>query len=280
MSRVTTELRRTTDRHVTVDGIGLHYNDVGTGPVILCTHGGGPGATAWGTLSSAIPLFACDFRLLLLDLPNFGASDKHVRIGERRPDEFVAELSARFLDAVGITGPVSYYSSSGGAPGALRFALDHPDRVHRVVAQAFAPGMTPQRDSPGHRATALFAECPTHEAMEHLFDLFVPDPARRTAEAVTARWEAATAPGHLTSRGELARLADSAALAEELGALEAEVLFLWGADDGIVPVERVLTALRTVPRAQAHIWGDRTGHLVPFEQPAAFTRVVRDFLLA
>ena len=273
-----TELKQASDRFVEAGGVRLHYNDVGDGPVLLCTHGGGPGASAWGGLSAAVPALAESFRLLLLDLPNFGESDKYVKLNGVRPDAFVAKLSADFLDAVGIAGPVSYYSSSGGAPGALRFALDYPERTHRLIIQSFAPGMTPQRDSPGAQATAAFLAEPTRDSMEKLFHLFVPRAARRSADAVTARWEAATAPGHLESRGELAALAASTELAAEVGALQAEVLFVWGDDDRIVPVERAQAAIRAVPRAEVHIWGDGTGHLVPFERPGAFARVAREFL--
>ena len=270
--------RQASDRFVEVDGIRLHYNDVGHGPILLCTHGGGPGASAWGGLASAIGELASSFRLLLLDLPNFGQSQQHVTGDGRRPDVFLAALSVAFLDAVGITEPVSYYASSGGAPSALRFGLDFPARTHKLVIQSYAPGMTANPDSVGARATAAFTANPTREEMERLFELFVPKPERRDEAAIEDRLAAATVRGHLESRGEFVALGATGDVAE-LSALGAEVLFVWGADDRIVPVERVLTALHLIPRARAHIWGDQTGHLVPHDHPAEFARVVSDFLL-
>jgi 2-hydroxy-6-oxonona-2,4-dienedioate hydrolase/4,5:9,10-diseco-3-hydroxy-5,9,17-trioxoandrosta-1(10),2-diene-4-oate hydrolase len=269
--------KQSSERFIELDGVRLHYNDVGHGPVLLCTHGGGPGASAWGGLEAAVPGLAASFRLLLLDLPNFGESQKNVRLDGKPPDVFVAELSAALLDALAITEPISYYASSGGSPGALRFALTYPERIHKLVIQSYAPGMVAKPDSLGARTTREFTANPTREAMAELFEHFVPNPARRSETAITARWEVANTPGHLESRAELVSLA-TAATSEELAALDAEVLFLWGASDPIVPVERVLIALSVIPRAQAHVWGDQTGHLVPFEQPEEFVRVVSGFL--
>src|SRR5690349_11239522 len=36
-----------TDKFADVGGIRLHYNEAGSGPALICTHGGGPGANAW-----------------------------------------------------------------------------------------------------------------------------------------------------------------------------------------------------------------------------------------
>ncbi len=266
------------DRFLDVSGVRLHLNDVGRGPVLLGTHGGGPGASAWGSLGPAVPALAGRFRMLLLDLPNFGESQTGVTRGDARPDVFLAGLCRDLLDVLGVTEPVSLISSSGGGPAALRFAIDFPQRTHKLIIQAFAPGMTPNRDSPGHQATAAFVADPSRAAMAALFELFTPNATRRTEDAITARWQAATTPGHLGSRAEFATLAANSDISEALTTLAAEVLFVWGAADGIVPVERVVTALRSVPRARAHIWGDGTGHLVPFEHPEEFARVVTDFL--
>ncbi len=36
-----------TSRFVTVKGVRIHYNEAGTGPVLVLIHGGGPGASGW-----------------------------------------------------------------------------------------------------------------------------------------------------------------------------------------------------------------------------------------
>lgn len=270
--------KEATDRFVEVSGIRLHYNDVGEGPVLLTTHGGGPGGNAWGALESAVPALAAHVRLLMLDLPNFGESQKGVKRDGAYPDVFLAQLSHAFLTAVGVDEPVSYLSSSGGAPVALRFAIDFPERTHKLVIQSYAPGMAAGPDTVGGRVTAAFAANPTREAMAKLFELFVPNADRRREEAITNRWEAASRPGHLESRAEFATLSANSDISEALKTLAAEVLIVWGANDQIVPVERALRALDLIPRSRAYIWGDGTGHLVASEHPEEFARVVTDFL--
>ncbi len=271
--------KEATDQVTEVNGVRLHYNDVGAGPVLLCTHGGGPGASAWGGLKEAVPALARHFRLLLLDLPNFGESQKGVKRDGAPPDVFLAGLSLGFLDAIGVTEPISYYASSGGAPAALRFAIDYPERTHKVIVQAYAPGMVSNPDSVSATVTAEFTANPSRDAMVRLFELFVPNADRRRDEAVMDRWRAASMPGHLESRAEFARLADNSDITRALRTLATEVLIIWGVNDKIVPVERVLVALRAIPRSRAHIWGDDTGHLVPYEHPEEFAQVVEDFLL-
>ncbi|MDQ6730734.1 MAG: alpha/beta fold hydrolase [Actinomycetota bacterium] len=274
-----TELtKQATDKFIEVKGIRLHYNDAGSGPVLLGTHGGGPGASAWGGLGKAVPALAEHFRVLLLDLPNFGESQKHVKNPRPHPDVFLAGLVGDLLDALGIDQPISYYSSSGGGPAALRFALDHPGRTHKLVLQAYAPGMAQRPDSLARRTTQAFTANPSRQAMAKLFELFVPNAERRSEDAIDDRWQAASAPGHLESRAEFATLAANSDITEKLPTLAAEALVIWGANDLIVPVERALKSLESIPRARCHIWGDGTGHLVPYEHPEDFARVVRQFL--
>jgi 4,5:9,10-diseco-3-hydroxy-5,9,17-trioxoandrosta-1(10),2-diene-4-oate hydrolase len=50
--------------------------EVGGGLPFVMLHGGGPGASAWSNFGSALPLFAANFRTLLVDQPGFGNSDK------------------------------------------------------------------------------------------------------------------------------------------------------------------------------------------------------------
>ncbi|MDA1215633.1 MAG: alpha/beta hydrolase [Chloroflexi bacterium] len=73
-----------TSRTVTVNGLRIHYNEVGSGdPVlcihggdpVLCIHGGGPGATGWSNFKQNITGLANDNRMLMLDLPGWGRSE-------------------------------------------------------------------------------------------------------------------------------------------------------------------------------------------------------------
>ncbi|HWP29827.1 MAG TPA: alpha/beta hydrolase [Chloroflexota bacterium] len=264
-----------TDRFIEVDGIRLHYNEAGSGPALICTHGGGPGANAWDNTKWCFDALAQHFRTILLDLPGFGESQKGVSRGGVPMDIFCARLKRDFMDQLGIE-RAHLYGSSAFSAAALRFGIEYPDRVGKIIIQAYAPGAA-HRQTEGLKALATFAQNPTRENMETMMAMFVPREERRPASFVEARFKMALTPGHLESRREMSASSNSD-LTPDLHRLRAPVLMVWGEADLVIPVEDVLEGLRRIPNVRAHIWGDRTGHFVAYEHADEFARVVIDFL--
>jgi pimeloyl-ACP methyl ester carboxylesterase len=266
--------REATNRSATVDGIEINYYEAGSGPVLLCTHGGGPGANAWDNTKYSLTELAKDFRVILMDLPGFGGSQKRVSRQGVPVDVFLARLKLNFLDQLGVT-RASVYGSSAFSAAALRFGLAYPERTDKVIIQAYSP--VPEGEpTPGLLSLQAFAKDPSIENMQRMCELFVPNDKLRTPEFVQARFEAATVPGHLESRREFSMPGNSD-LRGELAGLAAPVLILWGALDNMIPVKGVLDGLSLIPDVRAHVWGG-TGHFVVYEHPAEFARLVADFL--
>jgi pimeloyl-ACP methyl ester carboxylesterase len=125
---------------VDVGGIGAAYVDSGGDkPVLLFVHGLSSSLSFW---DPQLREFAADYRVIALDLPGFGASD--------RPDApftppWYADFAVSFLDALGV-GQVTWVGHSMGAQIGMHAALNHPDRVERLVLVApagfepFTPG--------------------------------------------------------------------------------------------------------------------------------------------
>lgn len=138
-----------TDRFIEIDGIRLHYNEAGTGPALICTHGGGPGANAWDNTKWVLDELAQHFRVFLMDLPGFGESQKNVSRQGAPMDVFCSRLQRGFLDALGIE-RTHLYGSSAFSATALRFGINYPHPARRrsparsswVPAQA-SPTPTP-----------------------------------------------------------------------------------------------------------------------------------------
>ena len=65
-------------KFIEAGGVRLHYNDIGKGSAIVCLHGGGPGASGWSNFGQNVPALSAKYRLLLVDMPQFGASQKVV----------------------------------------------------------------------------------------------------------------------------------------------------------------------------------------------------------
>jgi len=264
-----------TDRFADVGGIRLHYNEAGTGPALICTHGGGPGANAWDNTRWCFDQLAEHFRTILLDMPGFGESQKGVSRGGVPMDMFCAKLQRDFMDVVGID-RAHVYGSSAFSPASLRFGIEYPDRVGKIIIQAFAPG-APHTPTVGLKSLATFAQDPSRENMEAMVECFVPREDRRPDDFVEARLKMALVPGHLESRREMSAGSNSD-LVPDLPKLKTETLMVWGDADRMIPVEDVLQGLKHIPNVRAHVWGDTTGHFVAYEHPDEFARVVIDFL--
>jgi pimeloyl-ACP methyl ester carboxylesterase len=265
-----------TDRFVTVNGIKLHYNEAGSGPALICSHGGGPGANAWDNSKSVIDELSQTFRVILLDMPGWGESQKLVKRGDVPLDIYIAKLLLDFMDELGID-KAHQYGSSQFAPACLRFGIEYPDRVGKIVVQSSEFGPLPADPGPGIKSLIAFAQNPTRDNMQTIFEYFTPREEFRPASVIDSRFEKALAPDHLASRREFPNAANSN-LTDVLPKLQAEVLYVCGNDDGMIPVTTALDALKMIPRSRAVIWGDRSGHFVLTEHSAEYARIVTDFL--
>lgn len=118
-------------RFVTVDGVRLHYLDVGEGPAVVLLHGNSSMVQDFA-LSILVPL-ARRYRVIAFDRPGYGYSD--------RPKDVVwgpeaqAALIRRALDALGIDRPV-VLGHSWSTAVALCLALDYPDETAGVVVES------------------------------------------------------------------------------------------------------------------------------------------------
>lgn len=266
-----------TDHFVEVNGINLHYNEAGSGPVLICTHGGGPGANAWDNTKWSLPWLAEHFRTILVDMPGFGQSQKLVSRSGMPMDLFCARLQRDFMDKLGID-RAHMYGSSAFSGAALRFGVEFPERVGKIVIQAFSAGAH-GADTEGLKSLATFAQNPVRENMEAMMRHFSPREEFRTPDIIDARFAMALTPGHLESRREFGGRTNDPNLKDLLPALKAPVLVTWGHQDGMIPVQEVWDDLERIPDVRAYIWGGNTGHFVCMEHPEEFAKLLISFLL-
>jgi pimeloyl-ACP methyl ester carboxylesterase len=117
--------------HLTLHGIRHHVQRLGTdhpGPPVVLIHGLLVGNLA-GWYFTAAPALARTRRVLLYDLRGHGLSD-------RTATGYDVATLARDLEALIDTdtpGPVTLVGHSYGALIALRYTLDHPERVDRLA---------------------------------------------------------------------------------------------------------------------------------------------------
>ncbi|WP_219418199.1 alpha/beta fold hydrolase [Pseudonocardia nigra] len=264
----------------------LHYHVAGTGPGLLLLHGSGPGVTGWANFGENLPVFGEHFTTVVPDQPGYGAS--LVPALDRPYAEVSVAALLRLLDDLGLE-RVHVLGNSLGGMVATQLALDHPDRVDRLVLMGpggvGVPLFTPQ-PTEGIRLLVQFLEDPTRERLVAWMRCMVGDPAFLTEERIEARWRTASAPGALDFtrdfyRAAMRAMASGAApgvpIWARLGELTHPTLLTYGRDDRVTPLEGAFLPLRHIADAELHVF-PKCGHWAMQERKDDFERVVLEFL--
>jgi 4,5:9,10-diseco-3-hydroxy-5,9,17-trioxoandrosta-1(10),2-diene-4-oate hydrolase len=279
-----------TSRVVHAAGLRLHYHEAGPGglgpaPPVVMLHGGGPGASGWSNFGRNLPVFAGQFRTLLVDQPGFGRSDKPPVKGNYFT--FAAEALAGLLDELGIE-RVQLVGNSLGGGTATRFALRFPERAGRLVLMApgglglnvFAPDPTE-----GVKRLMEFAAPPgpSREKMAAFLRTLVFDQKLITDELIDERHAIASDPQSIAAMASMGAsfydpaTAEDGMLWREAHRLRQRVLLIWGREDRVNPLDGALVALKQIRRAQLHVFSG-CGHWAQLEKFDEFNRLAISFM--
>jgi haloalkane dehalogenase len=138
--------------YVEVDGLRLHHLDEGSGSTVLCFHG----EPDWSYLYRHMvdSLVARDHRVVCPDLVGFGKSDKPTDQSWYTYERHI-EYVTRHLEQIDLQ-DVTVVVQDWGGPIGLRWAVEHPDQVGRLVI--LNTGLFSGRVSKGFMAWREFAE--------------------------------------------------------------------------------------------------------------------------
>jgi pimeloyl-ACP methyl ester carboxylesterase len=212
-----------------VDGRTALYATAGDGPPVVLLHGWGLTHRTYRRALTA--LVEQGMQVWAPALPGFGGTAPLPALSLAGYATWVV----RFLDAVGLTEPVTLVGHSFGGGVAIRTAHDAPDRVTRLVCVNSIGGSawTEQRG-----VVRSLAQRPLWDWGLHLqADLLPWRQATRVLPVVLgdALPNLVRNPGALWRVGHLARTADLTAELEELKRRELPVVVLWGRDDNVLP---------------------------------------------
>jgi haloalkane dehalogenase len=112
-----------------VDGLRLAHLDEGDGPPVVMWHGEPTWSYLWRKVLP--PVRDAGFRVICPDLPGFGRSDKPTDIGWYSYDRHAA-FAGRLLEDLDVRG-ATFVVHDWGGPIGLRAAVEHADRVERLV---------------------------------------------------------------------------------------------------------------------------------------------------
>jgi haloalkane dehalogenase len=115
--------------HREVEGLRLAHLDEGDGPPVLFMHGEPTWSFLWRKVIP--PVRDAGFRCVAPDMVGFGRSDKPIELDWYSYDRHVA-LAETLLEDLDLRGATIVVHDWGGPIG-LRLAVDHPERIERLV---------------------------------------------------------------------------------------------------------------------------------------------------
>jgi pimeloyl-ACP methyl ester carboxylesterase len=267
-------------RRTLVQGTVLAWTELGAGPPLVLLHGLGDSHRTWRRVA---PRLADHFRVLLLDLPGHGLSD--------RPDasytlDWYAAMVFGWLDAIGVeaTSVVGHSFGGGVAQWMVLAARSRVDRLALV-----APGGLGHSVNFGLRV-ALFPvlgrlltqplmHTGTHVLMRMGMGSSAIEPeeialiARRNAMPGTGRAFHRTVAGCMDLSGQRLQAWERV---HEVDSLPPLALF-WGLRDRILPVGHAYAAQKRIGGAALYTYPD-VGHFVHLEASEPFAGDVLPFL--
>lgn len=271
--------RENTSRFVQAGEVRVHYHEAGSGPVLLCIHGGAPGAFGWGNFGRNMQALSQHFRVLVVDLPGYGRSDKPQLDGPRTG--FYARVFIDMLDALGIEKAHLMGMATGGA-AALKMAIDHPERIDRLIVINSPGGLSLFHPVPARPASHDYygGDGPSLEKMRQTVGRIVHDPSILTEDVIQERYEASIDPEFMASAPEGKGGSPGQTIEplwQDLHRIQAPTLVVWGRDNTTLNFDNALFMLHRIPNVRVHIHG-RCGLWVPYEKAQEFNSNVIGFL--
>lgn len=258
-----------------------------TGPPVVLLSGGGTDSStlSWRHL---IPDLAGSFRVYAPDWPKQGHSRPWQGVADH---DRLVRCVTEVLDHFGLT-EVSLVGLSQGGAVALAYAIEHPDRVSRVVA--LAPGGIIDFPPVLHQLLWLTARIPflsrtlpslmaRNRAQTDAFTrrallTALPDDYEQVIDEIMAESAAGSSSSDWqnTSIGPFRMRVD---LRPRLGEIRCPTLFLQGDSDVGIRPHFTTAAARLVPGAKL-IMLENTGHWISRQSPALVNPMIKDFLAA
>ena len=196
---------------------------------------------------------------------------------------YVGHLVA-VLDAIGADRAHISGESLGGWVAA-RAAIDHPDRVDRLVLNTAGGSQADPEVMKGIIALSMAAaENPTWDTVQARIKWLMADRSKGYDDIVASRQRVYRQPGFVSAMRDIMALQDPEIRArnllgpDEYGAITAQTLVVWTSDDPTADAVEGRRIASMIPRARFELMPG-CGHWPQYEDAKTFNRLHIDFLL-
>ena len=281
------------DGWVLANGVQTHYSWAGTeGPAVIMLHGAGPGASGAAGWRYMLPALAeAGFRAFAPDQVSMGYTDTRPHAWPTKGHQSLVDHIKDFMDALCLD-EAYIVGNSQGAYVAAKLAIDHPDRVKKVVLIGSNTIHNAMQPEPDPTRTKSFLEVIgydyTEEAMRKFLtsNSYLKNAASVTEDLIQYRHQAAIREGYKESNEAFdaylkkmnndLKLWDRYCIKDSLPKLKVPTIFLWGKDDTLAPLERGYELEKMLPNIE-FTFIDDCGHQCQTDQPELVNQMTIDF---
>ena len=262
-------------KEIEIDGVKLAYNEAGNGPVIVCLHAIGHGASDYAKVIKAT---ASRYRVIALDWPGHGRSGPD---NEAASAWRYAQILEKFIEALKLERIVIIGNSIGGA-AAIRYTAANLQHVRGLVL------CNPGGLDKGGRAAVMFCRIMARffgagvrgskwfaRAFNAYYNRVLPSPeaATQRAKIILAGYESAP----ILEQAWMSFADPQADVRALIPQIRCPVQFCWAMKDRFVPLARSKAAVAKFANARVEKFPN-AGHAAFLEDFAHFQHVLERFL--
>ena len=267
-------------RYLEQGGLRMHYFDEGAGDPVLLLHG----EPTWSYLyRKVIPELTASHRCLAPDYFGFGRSDKPTDPAFYTYDNHVASI-ARLVDALDLR-DITLVVQDWGGPIGFRFAVEHADRIARLVVLNTGIGARAPNEE-WLRFQAFMRRVGTDIVAGQLVRLTLVQPA---GDDVVAGYDApfpvpesrvgvVQFPEEVPTAGDHPNAAKMIAVRDALRSLDRPALVLFGARDAIFTRRAAEAMAELLPGAELDPPVEGAGHFLQEDRGTEIGKRIADWL--
>lgn len=264
-------------RFIEIDGMQVHYRDVGNGPVLLCIHGIFSSLHTWLDWSD---ILSDEYRVISIDMPNFGITGPH-------PDGMTKHLYSDFLNTFTDALNIQQCSMAGNSLGgwmSYEFAYRYPEKVDKLIlidsaGFLFIPPLALMGMGIPFAGWSLNHTSLPRQLVHNLVKSAYAQPQKLTTTVLNRYYDIMRRPGNLNAGARvIAYIRNRGGFdTSYLDNIQQPTLVMWGKQDKWIPCGHLQKFAARIPTAETIMYDD-CGHLPMEELPQESAADVRHFL--